>query len=403
MKILNLFKNKSAFQETFFTFYATITYALILCINISLHISDKMKTDFPPVLILGLFFSFSIAVFFKHNNKKKLEPLAQAVLLGILLILHFFVFTNFSKILPGSASEFLFSHLFILSILSIFLSPVLKKKDEKNTFGENALRQISDILLAISISAGIFLILMGVYLLCIYLFEFEINPNISINLFFWLGFFLGSFIVCHLNPKNTEDLILSKSKTLSLAKIDTYILIPGILVYTAILYAYALKIMITGIWPKNQVALLVLIISIVGIAIYIINKTTNLKTKLNAFFEKYFFFLLIPNQILLILALQIRISEYGLTINRAYLAFFAIWIITLTIYFLISKAKELRMIPFSLTIILLLTAVGPFTAKNLSNYFIDKKIQSLRFSPENEAKVSDLKSYLYQINNPTNR
>ncbi|MDX9970555.1 MAG: DUF4153 domain-containing protein [Candidatus Gracilibacteria bacterium] len=390
--MINPFKKKSDILYTLKTFPFTIFFAISTSISASLLVNNNSKQEtIIPLLILGLFFSFAITIFFKDRNSKKHETTIQLILIAGLILLKIFIFKNeyiFSTI-PGTT---LYFHLLILSFLSIFIAPAIKKTDKDNIFGKNINRQLSDISLGITISAGIFAIIMGMIFLISYLFEINLPQNIIIHLFYWCGFVIGTFIICHLSPKKTNYILKEKLKE-SVQKTFTYIFLPGILIYTAILYAYGLKILITGVWPQNQVALLVLIISILGIATYVENRNLDIKTKLNQFFEKYFFFLLTPNFILIILSLQIRISQYGLTVNRAYLVFFTIWAMALTIYFLVSKAKDLRIIAFSLAIILILTGAGPLSVVNISKYFINKKIQT----ETNQEKIQDLKYYLETI------
>jgi hypothetical protein len=390
--MINPFKNKSDILHTLKTFPFTILFAITTSVNASLLVNNNSGAEKTlPILILGLFFSFAITIFFKNRKAKKYEILTQLIMITGLFLLNFFIFKN-DYIFSTIQNTTLYLHLLILSFLSIFLAPAISKTDKDNIFGKNINRQLSDISIGITISAGIFAIITGMLLLISYLFEINLPQATLIHLFYWFGFIITTTIVCYLSPKDTND-ILKENLRQNIQKLFTYIILPGILIYTAILYAYGLKILITGVWPQNQVALLVLIISILGIGAYIENKNLELKTKLNNFFEKNFFFLLTPNFILIILSLQIRISEYGLTVNRTYLIFFTLWAIALTIYFLLSKAKDLRIIALSLAILLIITSTGPLSAMNISKYFINKRIQT----ETNKEKIQDLKIYLESI------
>jgi hypothetical protein len=69
---------------------------------------------------------------------------------------------------------------------------------------------------------------------------------------------------------------------------------------------------------------------------------------------------------LLILGTWRRVSEYGLTEKRYLLLALGLWIAGIALYFLVSRRRDIRVIPFSLCVVTLLASVGPWSAGDVS-------------------------------------
>lgn len=147
-----------------------------------------------------------------------------------------------------------------------------------------------------------------------------------------------------------------------------YILIPLITVYIFILYLYMAKIIWEWEWPNGWVANLVLIFSIAGIlAILLLHPIQNEeKNRWIQIFSKGFYRALLPLIILLMLSIWVRISEYGITVNRYLVATLAVWLTGIVLYFIASKNKNIQVIPISLAVIAILISFGPLSAFEVS-------------------------------------
>ncbi|NBC04290.1 MAG: DUF4153 domain-containing protein [Bacteroidetes bacterium] len=147
-----------------------------------------------------------------------------------------------------------------------------------------------------------------------------------------------------------------------------YVLIPLVVIYIVILYLYMGKILIEWQWPTGWVANLVLSFSIVGILglllLYPIQDEDDHKWV--HLFSRGYYIALIPLIVLLMLSIWVRISEYGVTVNRYFVATLAVWLTTMVIYFLLSKMKDIRVIPISLFLIMIFISMGPLSAFEVS-------------------------------------
>jgi hypothetical protein len=157
-----------------------------------------------------------------------------------------------------------------------------------------------------------------------------------------------------------------------------FILIPLLLIYLAILYAYGTKIILTWDWPKGLVVYLIIAIAVLGIF-------TNLllfpyqEDREHAWIRKFykaFYYLLIPLVALLFLAIGIRIGEYGLTLNRYLVVLTGIWLTFISGYFILGK-RNIKMVPVSLASILILASFGPWGMFGLSEKMQVNRLQNI--------------------------
>jgi hypothetical protein len=147
-----------------------------------------------------------------------------------------------------------------------------------------------------------------------------------------------------------------------------YILVPLVLVYLVILYAYMGKIIIAWDWPQGWVSKLILGFSGTGILSLLLLQP--IKGREDNFWigtvSKWFYVVLIPLVAMLFLAVWRRVSEYGVTPGRYLAIALGFWLAGLVIYFLASKAKSLKAIPLTLCIVAFAVSVGPWGMLHVS-------------------------------------
>jgi hypothetical protein len=149
-----------------------------------------------------------------------------------------------------------------------------------------------------------------------------------------------------------------------------YVLIPLMSIYLAILLVYEVKIIINWELPKGLVSTLILGYAVFGILSLLLiypvkEKEGNGWMKL---FSRFFYVMMIPLVLLLLLAVWKRVGSYGITESRYILIILAIWLTLITAYFLISKKQNIKIIPVSLCILALLATYGPQSAFSVSKY-----------------------------------
>ncbi|TGE24871.1 DUF4153 domain-containing protein [Hymenobacter aquaticus] len=143
-----------------------------------------------------------------------------------------------------------------------------------------------------------------------------------------------------------------------------FVLLPLILLYLGILYAYLGRILVQWELPKGWVSLLILVFSVAGIfALLLIHpvrdeaENTWIRT-----FARWFYRALLPLLALLAVAIGTRIQAYGITEERYYVLVLALWLAGILAYFLWRQGRGIIWIPASLAVVALLTVAGPWSA-----------------------------------------
>lgn len=169
-------------------------------------------------------------------------------------------------------------------------------------------------------------------------------------------------------PKDLDALEQATDYPKGLRIFAQYILMPLVLVYWLILYAYLAKILIDWDWPQGWVSKLILGFSATGIftllLLYPIRDLSANRWIRRAW--RGFFYILIPLLVMLPLAVWRRVSEYGVTEGRYLALVLGGWLIFLVIYFLIMNGKNIRLIPLTLSGLCLLVSFGPWSTFDIS-------------------------------------
>jgi len=217
-------------------------------------------------------------------------------------------------------------------------------------------------------------------------------------------------------PENLEQLEQSTDYPKGIKIFAQYILMPLVLIYLVILYAYMAKILIVWDWPQGWVSRLILGFATTSIfsllLLYPIREQAENKWIKKA--SRWLYFVMIPLVIMLLLALWRRISEYGITENRFIAVGLGIWLGFIVIYFITSRTKSIKMIPVSLCLLALLFSFGPWSAFSVSeksqvdrlhglltknNILVENRIQKVPENvPQDDVRqISSIVNYLYNI------
>lgn len=147
-----------------------------------------------------------------------------------------------------------------------------------------------------------------------------------------------------------------------------FCLVPLVGLYLAILYVYTAKILIVWELPNGWVALPVLILAVVGIlsALLLDPLRGNSPRAWAGVFLRWFYRLLLPLTLLLMISIGVRIADYGVTENRYIVALLAGWLFLAALGYGWLRLRATRWVPVSLGCLCLLTAFGPWGASAFS-------------------------------------
>jgi hypothetical protein len=197
------------------------------------------------------------------------------------------------------------------------------------------------------------------------LLEVNVPSKAYLYTFYIIGtFFVPSYAFAGI-PQDCSELDDIKYPK-SLGVLLLYIMIPIICAYTVILYLYFVKVLVERAWPQGMVGNLVLWYSIVSIVvIFLVTPIIEEKRWIRRFVF-WFTKLILPCIVMLFIAVGIRIKAYGVTESRYFVLLIGLWALGVFIYWNLKGVSRNILLPASLAVILLISAVGPFSAFSVS-------------------------------------
>lgn len=147
-----------------------------------------------------------------------------------------------------------------------------------------------------------------------------------------------------------------------------YVLVPIVLVFAAILHAYAIKIAIAGVMPKNQIGWMVTAFALVGSGTWLVAWPWRERgsSLLRAFVGGWFALTIVP-VILLAIAIGQRIAEFGITPDRYGIVVVAVWLISIAGYMAYRRRlADMRVILGTFAVLLLVGSAGRWGAHGIT-------------------------------------
>ena len=209
------------------------------------------------------------------------------------------------------------------------------------------------------------------------LFQVDVDDKRYAELFFIVaGVFNTWFFVAGL-PSDYDKLDADDQYPKGLRTFILYVLIPLIGLYFLILYSYSVKIIVGWNWPSGIIVYMIIAVAVLGILAmllgYPFDKDVPGPIK---FLKKGYYWVLIPMIVMLYLAIGIRVADYGITINRYITIMLAVWLTGISIYKVLG-GKDIRVIPISLFVIILLCSFGPWGMFRVSESSQVRRLESI--------------------------
>ncbi|MCC6462764.1 MAG: DUF4153 domain-containing protein [Saprospiraceae bacterium] len=360
-----------AFRDAWRRFPATLFCAVVGILTLMVAIEAEPADDYTLLKFwlmaqLGLALCTGLTAFAEQRALPTRHKYLLAALGIALLVLYFFLLDinapEFEAVfLPPYIGLLLVAHLFVA------VAPYLNRLGVAD-FWEYNKQLFANFIIGAAYTLILYTGLSLALLAVNELFQLDIRYKMYGHLFVLLaGLFNTTFFLYHF-PASYQFSEADKAYNVVFKNLCQYILIPIVGLYFLILYAYSFKILATWHLPHGWVSSLVLGFSIAGIFTYLINYLLPDYTdsKIVSAFRRWFWHVLLPMVGLLLVAIGQRISDYGVTEPRYYVAHAAIWLLVLCLYFLWSKKDNIKFIPISLALFILPAIFGPFNAQQVS-------------------------------------
>lgn len=200
------------------------------------------------------------------------------------------------------------------------------------------------------------------------LFDISIESNLYAH-FAILALLLFSvflFLVQQPKPSQIADYTIHSLSIINI--FARYILAPLLCIYTLILYVYAIRILIAWELPNGWVSYPISILFIGSVLLVILLYPVR-QTKENRYNEwlcRWLPLIILPLLVLMSIGIGRRLSDYGITIARLYLLTFNLWCYAVAIYLFITRSQRIKWLFFSLSFILVLASIGPWSFANIT-------------------------------------
>jgi hypothetical protein len=372
MKIPSLTKLYEEAQETLRRFPFVImlsvlgSFFMIYLIEIEAEPGRDYQHLYNAVMCCGLGISFLLSITLR-NEVFKLEPVKNYLIqgAGIVFLIAYYIW------LPEDLGivDIIRFILFALGFHFLVSFTAFMNKDADHQQNIDAFWRFNKlffirILTSVLFSGVLFAGLSIAILSFNELFDANIKSNIYAQLFFFiLGVFNTWFFLAGI-PQNLNDFYEEEVYPKALKLFTQFVLLPLVTIYLVILYLYMGKIIIQWNLPAGWVSYLILCFSIAGIlSLLLVYPIRNYEeNKWIKVFSKSFYIALLPLIVLLFIAILTRLFAYGITERRYFVFVLACWLAFISLYFLLSKAKNIKLIPISLCLLCFITSFGPWSA-----------------------------------------
>ena len=174
-----------------------------------------------------------------------------------------------------------------------------------------------------------------------------------------------------------------------------WLFLPLLGVYLVTLYIYAIRILVQWKLPDGNVSILIAVsMALLLFVVYVLGPWSRKEEpEIWKDLIRVLPWLLIPLLVLMSVGIVRRISDYGFTVDRAYLALFNLWCYGVCLYLGLSGCRKFRWIPLSFSLILLLASIGPWNVSRMVRKGMVKEVRVLVGDAELPMTVSQMSQF----------
>lgn len=418
MKIFNFtLLNFNSIKNTFKRFPFTIISAILATIFLILSTFDEYAEaynnkmlSFGLVFVFGIFLYAFIKLFneglrnyydlknLKNNNLFKI--LSYVITLPILYGVYELVYHE-NKVMAFYDNNFIyFSLIAALVVGSSFVGKFNYHKD----FVAYVAKILRAFIISNIYSFIVFIGISGIIFALNSLFKFNFGSSVYLRVAIF-SFILFNVVTFFSDFPKVRDSFTDYKYPKAFRILLVYIITPIVIIYTAILLAYFVKILVLWQIPNNLIVNLVIWFASFSIVYLFFLSRVETVTFINKF-KIVFPFTLFPLLGMMFFAIYLRIKEYGMTENRYIVIAVGLWIFLSLIYYIFYRENSNISIPIFLSVIILITGIGPASATSLSirsqNARFEKLLRDNKMIAGEEIKPninieSDAKSQIVDI------
>ena len=372
-----------AFQNCLKRFPVTVTFIFVFTAYLIYLTYTDWKGEDRLLFIIGYYLSVGILLsltlhLWSEEVKNRLwktgiNLAAHALLIADAFLLYHYLTTESSWIEIGIAHA---AAILAVGLSTFFLSFLREKNDiaswnfALNTVSAYIVTQVIGLILC----AGISLLLFSLH----QLFDIHISGKCYAYIYYLCNVSLGLMLFLGLLPQGNDKHNREPHSSEFLNGILHYLFLPLTAGYLIVLYIYATRILISWELPIGWVSWLIVALMTVCIAVQFGLYPTRFKEgkRFDNWIARWMPVLILPLLLLMTIGIIRRFNDYGITINRLYLATLNGWFYIVCIGLFVIKARRINWIPISFAGIFLLTSALPVNYAGITKNTILKEIKA---------------------------
>lgn len=372
-----------AFQNCLKRFPVTVTFIFVFTAYLIYLTYTDWKGEDRLLFIIGYYLSVGILLsltlhLWSEEVKSRLlktgiNLAAHALLIADAFLLYHYLTTESSWIEIGIAHA---AAILAVGLSTFFLSFLREKNDiaswnfALNTVSAYIVTQVIGLILC----AGISLLLFSLH----QLFDIHISGKCYAYIYYLCNVSLGLMLFLGLLPQGNDKHNREPHSSEFLNGILHYLFLPLTAGYLIVLYIYATRILISWELPIGWVSWLIVALMTVCIAVQFGLYPTRFKEgkRFDNWITRWMPVLILPLLLLMTIGIIRRFNDYGITINRLYLATLNGWFYIVCIGLFVIKARRINWIPISFAGIFLLTSALPVNYAGITKNTILKEIKA---------------------------
>lgn len=211
------------------------------------------------------------------------------------------------------------------------------------------------------------------------LFGLDIHDELYLDLWAIVAFGFQTWFFTAGVPAKLDELQTLDDYPRGLKMFAQYVLIPLVTVYLVILTAYLAKVMITTAWPSGWIGWLVSCVSVAGILSILLTHPIRHRQENQwiVTYGRWFWLVMIPSIVMLLMAVWKRIDQYGVTEPRYILAILTLWLAAMAVLYGFVRSQNVKWLPASLCLLAFVTLAGPWSAYAVSRSSQLSRLESI--------------------------
>ena len=341
------------------------------------HGEEKLLVTLFYFLSVGTLLSLSLHLWAEEVKRRKLR-LGVQILAPVLLALDaIFLYHNIEGtraidigIAHGAA---------LLAIgLSLFFLPFFRERDDIPAwnFAQTAIGTLAlTLIVGAVMSGGLSLLALSLH----QLFGVDVSHKCYLYILILCCELLPLLMFLGLLPEGERKHDRQPQPTSFLQGIIHYLFLPLAGLYLLVLYIYAGTILTRWELPDGWVSWLVvaLMAGVIAIELGLYPSRIKQKRPTDERIARWLPLLALPLLVLMTVGIGRRFLDYGITINRLYLATLNAWFYFVCIGLIVSRARRLSWIPISFSLVFLLTSVLPVNYASITRNILRSEVREV--------------------------